>query len=54
MAEPKYTVTSDRLVGHDQGDTVTAKDLEPGTNVAALVAAGHLKPARTSKANNKE
>ena len=38
-----YTVQSDRLAGHDKGDTVTDADL-PGANVAVLVAAGHLKP----------
>ena len=37
-----YTVSSDRLAGHTLGDTVTVDDLPPGTNIDALVAAGHL------------
>lgn len=36
-----YTVASERLAGHDLGDTVTDEDL-PGANVPALIAAGHL------------
>ncbi|MGB1506454.1 MAG: hypothetical protein ACPHDT_13305 [Acidimicrobiales bacterium] len=49
----KYTVTSDRIAGHAQGDTVTDDDLE-GANVPALIAAGHLaeaKPKNSRKAN---
>ena len=38
----KYEVTSDNLVGHDKGDTVTAKQL-PGVNIEALIVGGHLK-----------
>lgn len=48
-----YTVSSDRLAGHTLGDTVTVDDLPPGTNIDALVAAGHLtatKP-KSRKAN---
>ena len=37
----KYIVQSDRLVGHDKGDIVSADDLR---SVAVLVAAGHVKP----------
>jgi hypothetical protein len=37
----KYTVKSDRLAGHAQGDTVTDDDLK-GANVRALIAGGHL------------
>ncbi len=48
-----YTVSSDRLAGHAAGDTVTVDDLPPGTNIDALVTAGHLtetKP-KSRKAN---
>jgi len=43
-----YRVTSDRLVGHDRGDTVADKDLD-GMNVEALIAAGHLAPKKTTE-----
>ena len=46
----KYTVTSARIVGCDEGDTVTADDLPAGTNVEALIAAGHLTAHKTPKA----
>jgi hypothetical protein len=40
----KYTVTSDRLVGHDRGDTVDGDDI--AGHVPSLVVAGHLKPTK--------
>ena len=48
-----YTVTSQKLAGHEHGDTVTDDDLE-GANVPALIAAGHLaeaNPKNRRKAN---
>ena len=50
----QYLVTSDHIVGHDRGDTVDADALQPGTNLAALVAAGHLKAAPAPKPPAKE
>lgn len=41
----RYTVLSARLAGHDQGDVITASQLD-GTNVEALVAGGHLEPVK--------
>lgn len=49
----KYTVTSNRIAGHAQGDTVTDDDLK-GTNVPALIAGGHLsadEPKKSRKAD---
>ena len=49
----KYTVKSDRLAGHAQGDTVTDDDLK-GANVPALIAGGHLsvdEPKKSRKAD---
>ena len=44
----KYTVLSDNLAGHEQGDTVTEKSLA-GANIEALILGGHLKPDNPSK-----
>jgi hypothetical protein len=44
----KYTVLSDNLAGHTQGDTVTDKSLA-GANIEALVEGGHLKPENPPK-----
>ena len=38
----KYKVNSNRIAGYEQGDFVSADDLQ-GCNMEALVAAGHLK-----------
>ena len=46
-AEKQYTVSSDRLVGHERGDVVTADDL--GATVDSLLASGHIKPKRATK-----
>ena len=45
----KYTVLSDNLAGHEQGDTVTEKSLA-GANIEAL--GGHLKPDNPPKKGN--
>lgn len=47
-----WTVTSDKVAGHDKGDTF---DPPPGVNVAALVAAGHIKrtPQKAESATKK-
>ena len=48
----KYTVTSDRLSGHQLGDTVTDEQLA-GLNIDALIEAGHLtKTTNTKKAED--
>jgi|TARA_R100000781_G_scaffold89177_2_gene54916 hypothetical protein len=47
----KYTVQTDIVTGTKKGDTVTVKELPEGTNIEALVAAGHLKPATSKKDN---
>ena len=44
----KYTVLSDNLAGHEQGDTVTEKSLA-GANIEALIPGGHLKPENPPK-----
>lgn len=52
-----YTVASHRLAGFEHGDIVTADDLEPGANVPALLAAGHLaeaKPKNSRKADTEK
>jgi hypothetical protein len=51
----KYTVTSDKLAGCERGDTISVDTLKPGTNLAALVAAGHIKavPAPKTPAKDK-
>lgn len=51
----KYTVTSDHLAGCKRGDTIGVDSLKPGTSLAALVAAGHLKavPAPKTPAKDK-
>ena len=38
----KYTVLSDNLAGHEQGDPVTEKSLA-GANIEALIQGGNLK-----------
>lgn len=43
-----YTVTSDRLVGHEQGSTVDDDDLS-SCNVSALLAGGHIVPSTAPK-----
>ena len=48
-----YTVTSDRVAGCKIGDTIAVDTLKPGTNLAALVAAGHLKAVPAPKAKDK-
>ena len=48
----EYTVTSDRLVGHDRGDTVTADDVN--ASVESLVQGGHLKRKRATARKPKE
>lgn len=47
-----WTVTSDKVAGHEPGD---AFDPPPGVNVAALVAAGHVKrtPTKATEATKK-
>jgi hypothetical protein len=47
-----YTVTSDRVAGHNAGDTVTDDDLA-GANVPALIAAGHLTVTETNNRRRK-
>ncbi len=46
----KFTVTSDQVAGRDRGDTVDGKDFPAGTNLEALVEAGHLAPKSSSSA----
>lgn len=36
-----YKVITDRLAGHEPGDTITEADLE-GANIDALIEAGHI------------
>jgi hypothetical protein len=49
MALAKYLVVSGRLVGFEQGSTVTDLDLlAAGVNVVSLLAAGHIQPSTTS------
>lgn len=38
-----YKVTSDRVAGHNHGETVNVADLA-GCNIEALVSGGHLVP----------
>ena len=44
----KYEVTSDNLVGHEKGDSVTDKQLA-GANIEALIQGGHLKETNPTK-----
>lgn len=45
----KYLVVSSRLVGFEEGSTVTDLDLlSAGVNVVSLLAAGHIRPSTTS------
>ena len=48
----KYEVTSDNLVGHDKGATVTAKQL-PGVNIEALIQGGHIKETNPTTKKDK-
>ena len=49
MAISKYLVVSGRLVGFEQGSTVTDLDLlAAGVNVTSLLASGHIAPSTTS------
>lgn len=48
----QYTVISDRLVGHDRGDIVTADELT--ATVESLLASGHIKPKRATTTKKKE
>lgn len=43
-----YKVTAHNLAGFAEGDSITADDL-PDANIAALVASGHLTPAKPGK-----
>ena len=51
----KYTVTSHKIAGHEQGDVVSDDDMAHA-NVAALIAGGHLTEAKpkTSRKADKE
>lgn len=37
----KYVVTSNRLVGYEQGDVIDGNDLD-GANIDALIEGGHI------------
>ncbi len=43
-----YKVTSDRFAGKKRGETVSDSDLADA-NVEALLASGHIEPARSGK-----
>lgn len=45
----EYTVTSDRLRGHDKGDTVTAEDLNGDERVQRLLQSQAIKPKRATQ-----
>lgn len=45
-----YKVTSDRLAGKKRGATVSESDLA-GSDVAALIAGGHIELARVGKSD---
>lgn len=47
-----YKVTTDNLVGHAEGDTITDADLE-GANIDALIEGGHITKT-TSKKKDEE
>jgi hypothetical protein len=48
----KYEVTSDNLVGHEKGDSVTDKQLA-GANIEALKQGGHLKETNPTTKKDK-
>jgi len=48
----KYEVTSENLVGHEKGDSVTDKQLA-GANIEALKQGGHLKETNPTTKKDK-
>lgn len=46
-SKQSYTVSSDRVRHCEKGDVVTADDLPAGTNIDALLQAGHLRRKTT-------
>ena len=45
-------MTSENLVGHEKGDSVTAKQLA-GANIEALIQGGHLKETNPTTKKDK-